>query len=112
MDSLVRWWPPFRYNRALQALAHRIARRTRRLVHQRVWDAAAEMSLDEARGYVRVRAESVVQYDIDLVCSRLPAALRERRGKLVDLVLTAVVDCFLADLSHAQTDKSRWGRAA
>jgi hypothetical protein len=87
-------WNPWQKGRIIQQVAGEVARQCRVSLWQRVCEAMTAMSVSEIRGYVRARAASLVNDEVELACMRrqlAPSLRRQVAASAIDQLIVMVI---------------------
>jgi hypothetical protein len=82
---------PINLRRQLAQLATEIARRSQPAVVAVVGDRVRQISIAEARGYIRARGRRVIEEEIDELMATAPAIRNVPRGPLVEETLERII---------------------
>ncbi len=105
----MKWFPLLgrvRTEKRLSAMAEEIAAHSRSTIWSRIVDATADMSRNEARGYVRARSAQVIQDAIDSYLIEHGNLVSTLRAQLVELTTNAVVAQAISELFRGRSQKS------
>lgn len=97
---------------ARSTAASEIAGRCSAAVWDRIQPRVLEMSLPEARGYVRAKATEVIHAKADVVLRDLPDMAGPRRSDVLASATEAVVEKVIAEVRRLQLSSRSYRRAA
>ncbi|MEQ8788612.1 MAG: hypothetical protein RIC55_20045 [Pirellulaceae bacterium] len=95
--------PSFRSESRLRNASRGIAARIRHDVWQRVAERAPSMGANETRGYIRARAASLVQREVDQLYEEDRTLKTRSRPQLIDLASEELVRQIIAHIAAART---------
>ena len=92
--------------------AHTIAVRRRISIWERVQDTVTTMSTNEARGYIRARAATIVHAEVDKVIARHDLLTEAHRAQLLAATFDAVIADTLVERNRQRAAATPLSRAA
>ena len=84
-------------------MAERVAGRSRMAVWQRVVDRAGALAAAESRGYIRARAASVVQAEMDRLIEQEGPKVARQRERIVALATQSLVETLAAQIQQRRS---------
>ena len=91
-----------RKTRQCDAVALRVAARSRAAGWRRLGDEVRSMSLDQARGYIRGRTSGIVQRELEIAMADDPSSFRRNRQKLFARANQLLAEHLIGDLLAAK----------
>ena len=112
MFSYLRGWAPGNQAK-INGLVDRVTARVQNAVRRRVSDRLPDMSVHEARGYIRARAAAAVRREMGIVMAEEPTLRRAEATLVVSSVRNRVVRrLLLENLRRIEPTHNRQRRAA
>jgi hypothetical protein len=96
-DKLLARWP---LTQQIEAMAERVAGRSRMAAWQRVHERLALLGPTEARGYVRARAISVVKEETGRLVEQEGAPVARRSARIEAMALDMLVEMIVVQVSR------------
>jgi hypothetical protein len=94
---------PWSSAQQVEAMAERVAGRSRMAAWQRVHERLSLLGPTEARGYVRARSIAIVKEETARLVEQEGAAVARRRDKIEALALNTLVEMIVVQVSRRQT---------
>ncbi|WP_425617552.1 hypothetical protein NA78x_001232 [Anatilimnocola sp. NA78] len=103
--GIAQWMADWLVTDKVAHLAERIAGRSRLATYQRVCDRLYSLEANEARGYVRTRAATIVSAEADKLIAQEGVSAAKLRTKLIASAMDSLVSAILQQAEQARRSK-------